>query len=127
MLFRTLLSAGVAATLVTALPAVAADRPIDQEARLVERNGTTFVRFSGRGAAAATRVTVEGRPVAVEGRRRWRADLPLASLKSWAVPYARTVSVTAETADGSTTRDARLPVGLLGQPAELASLEITAH
>jgi len=123
-MIRALLSIGSLAATMAAPPVLAADRPIDPETRLVARDGVTYVRLSGRGRVRS--VSVEGHPVATEGRDRWRADLPLTSVKRWAAPHASTLRVAVAGAAGTTIRDIRLPVGLLASPIELAALEITA-
>jgi hypothetical protein len=127
-MIRALLSIGSLAATMAALPVLAAGGPIDPETRLVARDGVTYVRLSGRGRGRGRvrSVSVEGHPVATEGRDRWRADLPLTSVKRWAAPHASTLRVAVAGAAGTTIRDIRLPVGLLASPTELAALEITA-
>lgn len=81
------------------------------------------VLIAGRRADARAPVRINGREVAVAGRHRWHARVPVASIRAWSAPFARSVEVTQ---DGVATQ-ADLPIGLLGSITQLASLTVRAH
>lgn len=65
-------------------------------------------------------VAINGHRVAVEGGRNWRLRLPMATLRAWSAPYAR--SLVLNTGEGP-EREVSLPIGLLGH-TDLAALEV---
>ena len=74
-------------------------------------------------------VAINGHAVSVEGARKWRATLPVDTVRSWSAPYARTITVSivaAETRE-SASAEARLPIGLLGYAEDLAMLVVSAQ
>jgi hypothetical protein len=68
-------------------------------------------------------VVINGRTVAVEGGRSWHLRLPMATLRAWSAPYARSLAI----ATGQNQSEASLPIGLLGHTTDLAALEVRAR
>jgi hypothetical protein len=93
--------------------------------RLVSCESDSCLLVTGHRANSATPVSINGHVVAVEGGRSWKVRLPLATVRAWAEPYARSIDVTDGTAE--TTAEASLPIGLLGHVTNLASLVVRAH
>jgi hypothetical protein len=107
---------------------VAGARDLGRDARLRLCGDETCVVLTGERADASDAVTVAGHPVAVEGGRRFSVAVPLDRVRAWSAPYARTIAVTTLDRSGeATTRDVRLPIGLLGHVTELASLEVRSR
>lgn len=98
-------------------PALAADAP---STRLVACGSESCLLISGRRADAAAPIVVNGHAVAPEGGRRWRVRIPVATVRAWSPPYARSVSV--RVAD--VAHEARLPIGMLGTSGDLAMLVV---
>ena len=73
-------------------------------------------------------VRVNDRAVEAKGGRSWRVRLPVETVRDWSAPFARTLSISVVGPAGSVERTeaVRLPVGLLGQNLELASLVVHA-
>ena len=73
-------------------------------------------------------VRVNDRTVQASGGRSWRVRLPVATVRDWSAPFARTLSISVVEPAGSVeqTEAVRLPVGLLGHEVELASLVVHA-
>ncbi len=90
--------------------------------------GDCLLLRGGRSSAGAI-VTVNGRAVAVEGGRGWKLRVPVATVRDWASPYARSLAVAVVDADGQVEQreTVRLPVGLLGHNTELAALVVRAR
>ena len=115
----------LAVVLIAALasPASAAAEPMT---RLVDCEAGSCLLVTGRRAHAASAVSINGHAVAVEGSRKWRVTLPVATLRLWSAPYARTITVSV--VDASTRADASaeadLPIGLLGHVENLAMLVV---
>lgn len=109
-----LLAAGLAS------PAMAAAEPTT---RLVECGRESCLLISGEREDAAHAVAINGHTVAVEGARKWRATIPVGTLRDWSAPRARTVRVAVA---GSET-EADLPIGLLGHAGDLAMLVVRAQ
>ena len=84
-----------------------------------------------RGHRASVRdgVRINGRPVDVSGGTSWRVRLPIATIRDWSAPFARTLEVAVADPAGSAGRGEAvpLPVGLLAGKAELASLVVRAR
>ncbi|MDM7955252.1 hypothetical protein [Blastomonas sp.] len=98
-------------------PAAAADAP---DTRLVQCGSQSCLLVSGRRADNAVPVSINGHEVATSGARRWRARVPVATIRSWSLPYAQSISITV----AETAYDARLPVGMLGPKRDLALLVV---
>jgi len=106
-----LLAAGIAA------PAMAAT---ELSTRLVECGSRSCLIVSGHRDDAASKVSINGHAVAVEGARRWRVRVPVETVRAWSAPYARTIAVSVAGA----SVDAKLPIGLLGHVENLAMLVV---
>ena len=104
---------------------VAAPGPIGAETRLRTCGSDVCLVVTGSRPDAAAAVSLGGHDVAVRGGRSWRATVPLDTLRAWSAPFARSIHV-AIAGPGGGEADARLPIGLLGQPAELAFLDVRA-
>ena len=122
---------GLAAILLTGLaasfstPAYAAAEP---RTRLVACETGSCLHVTGRRASAAAAVNINGRPVFAEGARKWRVRVPVATVRAWSDPFARTITVSVVDAESrnDTTAEVDLPIGMLGQAENLASLVVSA-
>ena len=119
----------IASSLLATLAAAPADaRRVDGTARLRHCGTATCVVLTGVRAGRADVVTVAGHPVAVQGARRFEAEVPVDTIRDWSAPFARTVALATVGRDGEiATREVRLPIGLLGHVTELASLEVRSR
>ncbi|WP_235037662.1 MULTISPECIES: hypothetical protein [unclassified Novosphingobium] len=98
----------------------------DADTKLVACGEASCLLVSGRRDDAASDVSINGHPVAVEGQRAWRVSLPVETIREWSLPRARTIDVTLmdpRTGDQTTSR-AGLPIGLLGHVTDFAALVI---
>lgn len=97
--------------------------------RLVSCGVESCLVIAGHRENAASSVSINGHPVAVDGRHSWYLRLPLATVRMWSTPHARDIAVTVARPDGSleVSDDAMLPVGLLGHVTDLAVLTISAR
>jgi hypothetical protein len=111
----------VAAT--TASPAAAAAEP---STRVVKCKAGSCLLVSGRRADTGSAVAINGHAVAVEGGRKWQVRVPVATVREWSAPLARsiTVSVSDPRTGAEAAREAALPIGLLGQAEDLAMLVV---
>lgn len=109
---------GMAAMVPLSTPAMAS------EARLVSCAPVDCLQLSGRRADAATPVLINDHVVAVQGNKRWRVRLPVATIRAWSTPHARSVRVTMPDPSGGEpiAEEAVLPIGLLGPRIDLAAL-----
>ena len=107
------------------LPAMAKDAP---ETRLVSCGKDSCLMISGRRYQAGQIVSVNGMEIPSDGSDKWRVVLPIETVRALCEPRARTVEVTiTDTISGrAAVREARLPVGLLGDSSLLDSIEVTA-
>ncbi|MDP3908622.1 hypothetical protein [Novosphingobium sp.] len=112
--FNMLVLSGLLAA-ASAAPALATD-PAAPSARLVECGSESCLLISGRRADTTASISINGHVVAAEGARRWRVRVPVETVRAWSVPYARTLTVSV----AGVSRDARLPIGLLGKAENLA-------
>lgn len=106
-----ILAAGLAAP----TAAVAATQP---STRLVECGAASCLLVTGHRDDAKSNISINGHAVSVEGGRKWRARVPVETVRAWSTPYARTIEVSV---DGA-LEDADLPIGLLGHAGDLAML-----
>jgi hypothetical protein len=122
------LAIGAAVALLAAgmTPAVAASTP---GTRLVRCGSEDCLLVTGHRDSANSVVRINGHAVPVEGQRNWRVRLPIATVKGWALPFARRVEVSSGdgTADQVTRQQAELPIGFMGHVPDLANLVITLH
>lgn len=114
--FRMLALGAVLAGAVAA-PAMAAPK---LATRVVECGAESCLIVSGRREHLASQVSINGHQVAVQGTRKWRARVPVETVRQWSAPYARTITVSVAGAE----KEARLPIGLLGRAEELAMLVV---
>ncbi|BEU99598.1 hypothetical protein [Novosphingobium olei] len=106
------------ALVATASPALA-DAPAT---KLVRCGAADCLLVKGNRADPKSPVTINDHAVPVEGGRHWSARLPVATVRAWTEPCARTLSV----AVADEAFEARLPVGMLGTPKDLAMLVVRA-
>lgn len=116
--------AGLAAIAIFVTPAAA--RP---STRLVSCGADDCLLVSGRRAARDVPVRLNGRPVAVEGGKRWRVRVPLDTVRQWSTVRARTIRVTVPhpVTREDVSEEADLPIGLLGERIDLAALVVRVH
>ncbi len=92
------------------------------QTRLVDCAAGSCLVVTGQRADSAALVSINGHAVAVEGAHKWRASVPVETLREWSEPFARTIAISV--ADSPT--EAVLPIGLLGHIDNLAFLTISA-
>ena len=95
-------------------------------AKLVRCGAADCLLVRGHRHSGQETVRVNERTVEASGGRSWRVRLPVETVRNWSAPFARTLSVAVVGPAGSVERAevVRLPVGLLGQNLELASLVV---
>jgi len=117
---------GLAITLLLgslATPAAAATEP---SAKLVRCGARSCLRVSGERESAAVPVKINGHVVPAEGKRSWKIDLPIETVRAWSTLHARTIEISLadpQTEGGASAR-IDLPIGLLGGVTNLASLVV---
>jgi hypothetical protein len=106
-----------------ASPALAAP---ETSTKVVRCGDQSCLLVTGYRADPASIVSINGRAVTVEGEHGWRVRVPVATVRQWSAPFARTIAVALHDKDArrETVDTVDLPVGLLGQVANLASLEV---
>jgi len=109
-----------------ATPAWASGAP---STRLVSCGDESCLLVTGHRESAAADVRINGHVVEVQGKRKWRAQLPVETVRSWAAPFARRIEVSSYDAatQTQTLQKAELPIGLMGHVPDLASLVITLN
>jgi hypothetical protein len=114
---------GLALSASLAAPALATTPP---STRVVDCPAGSCLQISGHRASTTATVLINGNAVTVRGERKWRAEVPVETVGAWSEPYARTIEVATFDAatQHKTAEQARLPIGLLGNTTELASLVI---
>lgn len=117
----TVIAAVLAATAISPAAVAAAT-----EARVVDCASGSCLRVTGRRDHPASVVQINDHPVAVEGSRKWRATLPVETVRQWSAPYARAIRVSVLSANGEAPvlTKAALPIGLLGHKEDLAMLVV---
>lgn len=111
-------------SMLAAALASSASAAAEPRTRLVDCKAGSCLLVTGRRADAASAVSINGHAVSVEGSRKWRATLPVETLREWSAPYARTITVSV--ADAKTRTEADLPIGLLGHAENLTMLVVSA-
>lgn len=83
----------------------------------------------GHRALTTSRIRINDRSIAPDGGRAWSVQLPVATLRSWSAPFARSIHVAVVDPAGTVEDSAtvRLPIGMLGHDVELASLVVRAR
>jgi hypothetical protein len=120
------LELGILLVAAFASPASATTEP---KTRLVSCDVGSCLLVTGRRADATSTVTINGHAISVQGARKWRASLPVDTVREWSEPYARTITVSVvddETRE-SASAGADLPIGLLGHAEDLAMLIVRAQ
>lgn len=105
------------AALLVATPALAAPTPAT---RLVNCGADSCLLVTGQRDDTAAPVSINGHAVRVQGARKWRAVVPVDTLRAWSEPYARTITVSVAASD----EEADLPIGMLGHAENLAMLVV---
>jgi hypothetical protein len=97
--------------------------------RLISCGAESCLLIRGHRASPQATVRINGRPIEADGGRTWRVTLPLATVRDWSAPFARTVEVAIGEPTGASVEGeaVRLPVGLLARGVELASLTVRAR
>ena len=118
----------LASTTFAALSAPPATAQIAPTTQLVRCGEDSCLRISGRRDRPSQIVSLNGRELAVEGKRDWRALVSLDTLRKVSKAKARQVDISLR--DSETleviSAPARLPIGLLGDISELSAIEVTA-
>lgn len=98
-------------------------------AKLVRCAEGDCLLIRGERSSAATMITINDRVVSARGGRGWKVRMPVATVRGFASPFARTLDVAVIDAVGQVERreTVRLPVGLMGHTTELASLVVRAR
>ena len=106
-------------------PAYAATEP---RTHVVACEAGSCLLVTGYRANAASAVSINGRAVPANGARKWRVSVPVATVRAWSAPFARTITVSVVDAEtrSDATAEVDLPIGLLGQIENLASLVVSA-
>lgn len=99
-----------------ATPAAAASAP---KTWLAKCGAQSCLVIAGKRDNPDSAVSINGREVKVDGGRRWRVRVPVATLRTWSAPYARTITV----AVAGASSEAKLPIGMMGH-ADLAMLVV---
>lgn len=109
-------------------PFSATARPV-ATVRVISCDAGDCLLVRGHRTSSQAVVRMNERPVDVSGRTSWQVRLPVATVRDWSAPYARTLRVAVVGAAGSVEDSGavRLPVGLLGGKLELASLSVHAR
>ncbi|SMC51144.1 hypothetical protein [Novosphingobium sp. B1] len=88
--------------------------------RVVECGAQSCLKLSGKRADAAEAITLNGHGISVQGGRTWHARVPVRTVREWSAPYARSIEVGV----AGQQREVPLPIGLLGQPTDLAMVVV---
>ena len=89
--------------------------------RVVECGAESCLRITGHRDDSAAPVLINGHEIAVTGRHRWTARVPVAKVRNWSAPYARSIQLSVANEEHST----QLPIGLLGTRGDLAMLVVS--
>ena len=94
--------------------------------RLADCDDGSCLIVTGNRDHPSSSVSINGHAVAVEGLRKWRAVLPVETLREWSEPYARTITVSIADARARTqaSAEAHLPIGLLGRVENISMLVV---
>ena len=107
-------------TLLIAVSAAPAFGKGEPATRAVKCGAESCLLVTGRRDDASATVSLNGHVVAAEGERKWQVRVPVRTVRAWSEPYARTIAVSVAGA----SRDAALPIGLLGEAEKLAMLVV---
>lgn len=123
---RTLALAGAIVLGSLSSPALAESEP---RTKLIRCGDESCLRVTGHRDDPAAIVLINGHAVAVEGKRKWKAYLPVETVRAWSARNARTIEVALagpETAPASAVT-VDLPIGLLAKEINLASLVVSVR
>lgn len=97
--------------------------------KLVRCGTTSCLQVSGHRDNQASTVTINGREMPVEGKHAWRARMAVETVREFSNPYARTIEVSLRDPQTQleTIISVELPIGLLGNLTDFASLEVRAR
>ena len=97
--------------------------------RLVRCGAQNCLLIKGHREDSASTVSINGRAVSVEGGRGWQVRVPVDTVREWSAPAAREIEVSLRNPETQreTTDSVDLPIGLLGNLTDLASLEISVR
>jgi hypothetical protein len=97
--------------------------------RLVRCGDQSCLLIRGHREDPASIVSINGQAVSVEGGHGWRVRVPVDTVRQWSAPAAREIEVSLRDPETQreTTDSVDLPVGLLGNLTDLASLEISVR
>jgi hypothetical protein len=97
--------------------------------KLVSCGSESCLLITGERDDPAAIVSINGQPVSVEGKHSWRVRVPVAMVREWSAPHARTIEVALHEPETQrhTVAIADLPIGLLGNVTNLASLEVSIY
>jgi hypothetical protein len=120
-ILRTSALASLAAAALTASPAVAGETTT----RVVGCAEGSCLLVTGHRANAEAAVSINGHAVNTRGARKWRASVPVETLREWSAPLARSITISIVDGGNRTDSETRLPIGLLGQAEDLAFLVVS--
>lgn len=118
---RTLVLGSLAPAAFAAAPAAASEIAT----RVVGCAEGSCLLVTGHRASAKAAVSINGRAVNTQGSRKWRARVPVETLREWSAPLARTITVSVMDRGIQRDSEARLPIGLLGHAEDLAFLVVS--
>ena len=118
---RLLVSAALALAALGIVSPVQAQPGHAPKLRVVECGAESCLRITGHRDDSAAPVLINGHEIAVTGRHRWTARVPVAKVRNWSAPYARSIQLSVANEEHST----QLPIGLLGTRGDLAMLVVS--
>ncbi len=118
---RLLVSAALALAALGIISSAQAQPGHAPKLRVVECGAESCLRITGHRDDSAAPVLINGHEIAVTGRHRWTARVPVAKVRNWSAPYARSIQLSVANEEHST----QLPIGLLGTRGDLAMLVVS--
>lgn len=118
---RLLVSAALALAALGIISPAQAQPGYAPKLRVVECGAESCLRITGHRDDSAAPVLINGHEIAVTGRHRWTARVPVAKVRNWSAPYARSIQLSVANEEHS----AQLPIGLLGTRGDLAMLVVS--
>jgi hypothetical protein len=118
---RLLVSAALALAALGIISPAQAQSGHAPKLRVVECGAESCLRITGHRDDSAAPVLINGHEIAVTGRHRWTARVPVAKVRNWSAPYARSIQLSVANEEHST----QLPIGLLGTRGDLAMLVVS--
>jgi hypothetical protein len=101
----------------------------EMSTKLIRCGAESCLVITGHRDNPAAVVSINGQAVSVEGNHGWRARVPVETVRQWSSPSAREIEVSLRDPDTQTetTDSVDLPIGLLGNLTNLASLEVSVR